>query len=326
MFRPRYRISPSLLAAIKRTTIQVHELNKQHLADEVTAELRREVSALAGAAATDGDEQAVLNYGRTLSELRNASAADFNLALLLRIHYRFSRGLLPDEQRGRLRKETSSAGDPESEELSLDALPADRLRYLPPEVKAAPVLLIELMSFVEANQATLDPLLLAGIFHRRLLLIRPFAGGNEPVAWLATRVLLSGMGLKRFDLLAVEECFGGDRASYLAALGMRGNFYEADALEFTPWLEYFAGGVSVGLCDLERRQWQRQATPATTLAAYHLAILAHVDENGFITDKEYASFTDRAKATRSLDFKKLIELGLLVREGKGRGTYYRRKR
>ncbi len=33
---------------------------------------------------------------------------------------------------------------------------------------------------------------------------------------------------------------------------------------------------------------------------------------------------DRAKATRILDFKKLRELGLIVREGHGRGTYYRR--
>ena len=65
------------------------------------------------------------------------------------------------------------------------------------------------------------------------------------------------------------------------------------------------------------RSWDRPA--------HHLAILAHIDEHGFITDREYARFTDRAKATRSLDFKKLIELGLLVREGKGRGTYYRRK-
>jgi Fic family protein len=330
MFRPRYRVSPPLLAAIKRITIQVHELNKQHLTGEVAAELGREAAALAAAAATDGDEQAALTYGRTVSELAMSSAADLNLALLLRIHYRLSRGVLPDEQLGRLRRETTPAGDPESDELPEDGLPEDSLpekdsAYWPPEAKAVPVLLSDLMAFVEANQATLDPLLLAGIFHRRLLLIRPFAAGNGSTAWLATRVLLSGMGLKRFDLLAMEECFRDAKTGYLAALGVRGNFYEADALDFTTWLEYFAGGVSAGLSALERRQRKRQATPATTLAAHHLAILAHVDEHGFITDKEYGHITDRAKATRSLDFKKLLELDLLVREGKGRGTFYRRK-
>lgn len=335
MFRPRYRISPSLLLAIKQLTIQVHELNRLHLADEIAAELRREVVDQAAVAATGGDEQAALNYSRTLSELAAEEASNLNLALLLRIHFRLSRGVLPDEQRGRMRKETTPAGDAESGvsaagELPADGLPADGLPedgfgYWPPEAKAVPVLLSDLMAFVEANQVRLDPLLLAGIFHRRLLLIRPFLGDNEPTAWLATRVLLSGMELKRFDLLAVEECFGDDRAGYQAALGLKGNFYEADALDFTSWLEYFAGGVSAGLSTLERRQRQRQATPATTLAAHHLAILAHVDEHGFITDKEYTRYTDRAKATRSLDFKKMIDLGLLVREGKGRGTFYRRK-
>ena len=330
MFRPRYRISPILLAAIKRVTIQVHELNKQRLADEVAAELQRETAALAAAAATDSDEQAALNYSRTLLALAEEKATDLDLALLLRLHYRLGRGVLPGEQRGRLRKETTPAGDSESDASPMDALPEDGLpesgfSYWPPEARTVPVLVSDLMAFVEAKQATLDPLLLAGIFHRQLLLIRPFAAGNRSTAWLATRVLLSAMGLKRFDLLAMEACFRDDKASYLAALGLQGNFYEAEALGFTAWLEYFAGGVSAALLALEQRQRRHQATPATTPAAHHLAILAHIDEHGFITDREYARFTDRAKATRSLDFKKLIELGLLVREGKGRGTYYRRK-
>ncbi|MCI0398195.1 MAG: hypothetical protein L0322_25140 [Chloroflexi bacterium] len=40
-----------------------------------------------------------------------------------------------------------------------------------------------------------------------------------------------------------------------------------------------------------------------------------IDQNGFIRDRDYARLTERAKATRSLDFKKLIELGLIVRWG-----------
>ena len=41
-----------------------------------------------------------------------------------------------------------------------------------------------------------------------------------------------------------------------------------------------------------------------------------------IQDKDYAKFTVRAKATRALDFKKLISLDLIQRQGKGPGTYY----
>ena len=58
---------------------------------------------------------------------------------------------------------------------------------------------------------------------------------------------------------------------------------------------------------------------------YHRVILDHADEHGFINDRQYARLTDRAKATCSLDSRKLIALGLIVCEGRGRGACYRRK-
>jgi Fic family protein len=67
-----------------------------------------------------------------------------------------------------------------------------------------------------------------------------------------------------------------------------------------------------------------QATPDTALQSHHKAILAHIDAHGFITDKDYAQLTERAKATRALDFKKLLDLRMIERKGRGRGTYYQR--
>jgi Fic family protein len=62
------------------------------------------------------------------------------------------------------------------------------------------------------------------------------------------------------------------------------------------------------------------------LKPYHHAILDFIGKKGFITDRDYATLTDRAKPTRRLDFNKLIELGLIFREGKGKNTYYVSKR
>lgn len=313
MFQPRYHISHPLLATLKRVAVQVYALNRQRPTETTVTALREEALDSAAAAVGRGNELAGANYRRTLLELGRSPAADFDLALLLRIHFRLGAGILPDDQRGRLRREVRQAGAGEPD-------------YQPPEPRVAPVLLNDLVSFVDEQRPTLDPLLLAGIFCRQLLLIRPFESGNEPVAWLATRILLSGLGLERLDLLSLEHRFQGDREEYLAALGARGNYYAlAGALDFTPWLVYFAQMCSLELADLAERYRQHQATPDTALQAHHRALLEYVDEHGFITDKQYAGLTDRAKATRSLDFKKLLELGLLVREGRGRGTYYRRK-
>jgi Fic family protein len=316
MLKPHFHISQPLLATLKRIAVQVYALNRQRPTADAVTELRDEAGSLVTAAIGHGDEQAGLNYRRTIQELGSSSAADFNLALLLRIHFRLGGGVFPDEQRGRLRRETP-AGDQSQ---------GGKAVYQPPEPKVVPVMLNDLVAFVDGQRETLDPLLLAGIFHRQLLLIRPFERGNEPAAWLATRILLSGLGLERFDLLALEDRFRADRDGYLAALGARGNYYGlANVLEFTPWLEYFAEGVAAELSGLEERYRQHRATPDKALLAHHRALLEYVDEHGFITDKQYGQLTDRAKATRSLDFKKLIALDILVREGKGRGTYYRRK-
>jgi predicted HTH transcriptional regulator len=63
-------------------------------------------------------------------------------------------------------------------------------------------------------------------------------------------------------------------------------------------------------------------TPETHLEPYHEKILAAIRERGFITDREYAKLVERAKATRALDFQKLVSLGLIERKGRGRATYY----
>jgi predicted HTH transcriptional regulator len=63
-------------------------------------------------------------------------------------------------------------------------------------------------------------------------------------------------------------------------------------------------------------------SPQTKLQEHHQMILTTIQEKGFITDREYAALVERAKATRRLDFNKLIEMGLIVRRGKGKNTYY----
>jgi len=58
------------------------------------------------------------------------------------------------------------------------------------------------------------------------------------------------------------------------------------------------------------------------LADSEKKLLAYIDVNGFITDKIYSTLTKRAKSTRNLDFQKLISMGIIRMEGKGKATYY----
>ena len=93
-------------------------------------------------------------------------------------------------------------------------------------------------------------------------------------------------------------------------------------IDFTPWLEYFTEGIIDELLRVQKQLGEVPATPETQLQPYHLEILEFIKDKGFIVDHDYAKLTDRAKATRALDFQKLTGMGLIERKGKGRATYY----
>lgn len=338
MFEPRYQISPPLLATIKRITLLIHELNKQVVPELVLAQLQAEAKAVSTYASTsiEGNplpltevkrllknqpdqvrqsELEVLNYNRTLEELSGQWTRPLTKTLLLHIHQQVMTDLLPVHQAGQLRQDAVVVHNPRTGEVI----------YLPPDHADVRPLVDDLLGFVADNQTVLDPVLLAGLFHKQLVIIHPFMDGNGRTTRLATNLLLAGLGINTFNLFSFENYYNQNVSRYFQQVGVVGNYYDRVAsLDFTAWLEYFAGGILDELLRVEKQLSAHQATPETTLQPHHLVILSHIDQYGFITDKTYAAMTDRAKATRTLDFNKLMEMGLIKRLGQGRSTYYKR--
>ncbi len=341
MFQPAYHISPRLLDTIKRVTVLVHELNKWQLSEPQLAALRSEALVTSTYASTsiEGNplpltevrrilksqpahirqsEREVLNYNAVLEDLYRNPQQPFTTDLVLTIHRGVVHGLLPPHQTGQWRLEPVVVHEPRS----------GGIVYLPPDHDAVPQLMDKLVAFVKQERPILDPLLLAGIFHKQFIIIHPFVDGNGRTARLATNVLLASLVVNLFPLLSFENYYNQNVTRYFNMVGLFGDYYElAPDVAFTPWLEYFAEGILDELrrlADQLERQEQQQRSPSTTLASHHQQILAYIDQHGFITDKAYAGLTDRAKATRSLDFRKLIKMGLIERLGVGRNTYYRK--
>ena len=338
MSQPIYQVSPVLLDTIKQVTILVHELNKRQVPEPRFAELRSEAMATSTYASTsiEGNplpltevrrilktepahlrqsEREVINYNRVLQELYQDQRQPLTATRLLEIHSGVVQGLLPKHQTGRWRQEPVVVHEPRS----------GGIVYLPPDQATVPQLMDELVTFVETQRIVLDPLLLAGIFHKQFVIIHPFVDGNGRTARLATNLLLAGLGVNLFHLLSFENYYNRNVSRYFQMVGLYGDYYTlAPTVDFTPWLEYFAEGILDELRRLEKQLQQQTMRPETRLASHHQLILAYVDQHGFITDRDYARLTERAKATRSLDFRHLIELGLLERKGTGRSTYYQR--
>lgn len=339
MFTPHYSITNRLLANIKQINTLVNELNNRRFPHVVLLELEktaREVSSYASTSIEGNplpltevkkilkskpshirdSEKEVLNYNQALQELNKRleeGKIRLSLDLILKIQRQITKGLLPVFESGHLREKPVVVSDPRTGQVV----------YLPPDVKDVKPLMEKLIEFTNISKNTIDPLILAGIFHKQMVIIHPFMDGNGRATRLATKVLLVEMGLNTFNLFSFENYYNKNVTKYFQTVGELGNYYAVvDKIDFTLWLEYFTEGIIDELHRVQKLLPNVGINPQTQLKPYHEKILQFIKEKGFITSHDYAKLTSRARSTRALDFKKLIKMSLIERKAKGKATYY----
>jgi len=339
-FNPKYIITHKLLANIKKIGIIIEELNNQSFPHVVLFELERSAQEVSAYASTsiEGNplpltevkkiiksapknarqsEQEVLNYNTALKKLNNKlnkKISLISLDLILDIHSQIMDKLLVINETGKLRTKPVFVNDPRT----------GKTIYLPPEVNDVKSLINDLTAFMHKEKGKIDPLIIAGIFHKQFVIIHPFIDGNGRTCRLLTKILLAQIGLNTFNLFSFENYYNKNVTQYFQNVGVKGNYYDlVKHIDFTPWLEYFTEGIIDELLRVKKILLVSTASPKTELQPHHQKILNYIKDKGFIADKNYAKMTNRAKATRALDFKKLLEMKLIIRKGKGRATYYK---
>ncbi|MDH3324849.1 MAG: Fic family protein, partial [Candidatus Peregrinibacteria bacterium] len=264
-------------------------------------------------------EREVLNYNNALvwlEKLTQKNNLNFDRSLVFDIHENIMEKLVPKSWCGKSRTDAVFVNDPIKRKTI----------YWPPDHTDVETLLNDLFTFITKNQDTIDPLILAGIFHKQFVIIHPFMDGNGRTVRLATKVLLSAMGLNTFNLFSFENYYNQNIYRYFKNVGIIGNYYEIyKDIDFTNWLEYFTDGIIDELLRVSKVLKTKSISPQTILKKHHQKILDHIKKHGFITDKIYSILTDRAKPTRNQDFNRLIEMQLIERLGKGKATIYKIK-
>jgi Fic family protein len=342
MFNPKYTISNKLLENIKKITKLISDLNNRNFSNVVLAELEKRALEISSYSSTSiegnplpltdvkrilknkpeyirDSEKEVLNYNKALIDLNSLIKSNkiiFNKALILKIQKTITNELIEDYRCGKIRQEPVFVNNPKTRQIV----------YLPPDHINVNSLLDELFSYLDKNKNIIDPLILAGIFHKQFVIIHPFVDGNGRTARLATKLLLAKMGLNTFNLFSFENYYNQNVSKYFKEVGILGNYYDIkNKVDFTSWLEYFTDGIIDELLRISKELDREIISPNDNLKDYHQKIINYIKEKGYITDREYSKLTTRAKPTRNLDFKKLITLGLVQKNGKGKATYYKLK-
>jgi Fic family protein len=340
MFQPKYTVTDALLANIKRIAEVVTSLNERRFPHVVVFEMERVAREISAHASTSiegnplpltdvkqllkqvpgrirDSEREVLNYNEAFLVLKkriDSGASKINLQTILETQRLVTKDLLPNFSSGALRTASVFVNDPK----------IGQTIFWPPDYADVSGLLGELIEFSDTKKRTIDPLILAGIFHKQFVLIHPFMDGNGRTARLLTTLLLASLGIDIFYLFSFERYYNANVTKYFAMVGERGSYYDL-AVDFTSWLEYFTDGVLDELLRVKDLLEKSVESPASGLKDHHRAILEYLKDHPSINDTIYATLVDRAKPTRALDFRYLLNQKLIERHGKGRATYYTNK-
>ncbi len=339
-WKPKYTISDKLLFTIREIGESLGEIKALSLSEQTLAKLELEARELSSYASTsiEGNplpltdvkrllktkkdairdtEREVLNYNTALQSLYGevrSSSFKLNVNTLEKVQGQVVSGLMDNPAHcGSLRKAPVIIRNPKK---------IDEIVFTPPDSKDVRKLLSDLLIFIKNNIGRIDPIVLAGVFHRQCVIIHPFIDGNGRTTRILTTAILGEAGLDLFEIFSFENYYNRNITRYFKAVGLEGDYYDlADEIDFSEWLEYFSDGI------LDELQRLRKALPEKTLTKHrlephHKQILNYIKEHGSVSQREYGAISSRSLASRKLDFEKLLKFNLIKAKGSGRGTYY----
>lgn len=337
---PKYTISNRLLSLIREIGVSTGEIKSKSLAQTAIAKLELSARALSSYASTsiEGNplpltdvkrllkskknhirdtEREVLNYKNTLQSLyQSVRDGSFKLKTksIERVQNDVTIGLMDNPSHcGSIRKDAVIIRNPRN---------IDEIVFIPPNAKDVKSLLDELLYFINTNIGEVDPIILAGIFHRQHVIIHPFMDGNGRTTRLITTAILGQAGLDLFEIFSFEDYYNRNITRYFKMVGLEGDYYEIqDNIDFSNWLEYFAEGI---LDELRRiiKLMEAKTPLKPRIEAHHRQVLEYIAKHGSITQREYGEISPRSLAARKLDLEKLVTLDFIQSKGIGRGIYY----
>jgi Fic family protein len=336
MFKPNFQLNNNLLNNIIRIKNLITELNNQKFPDLVLAKFEKDSYAISAFASTsiEGNpipltdvrkilkntpahirdtEKEILNYNKALEHLSTLvfKPKPITEGFICSIQSMVADSLLDKKNIGKFRVNPVVVNDPCKKKIA----------YVPPNASDVTTLMNELIKYLEKEYNILDPLILAGIFHKQFVVIHPFMDGNGRTARLVTKYLLARMGLDTFQLFSFENYYNQNVTKYFSSVGVLGDYYDiVSGIDFTDWLIYFTDGIIDEL--LRVQKLLKNSIASKRITPYEKVIIEYIKKNGSITKSEYVKITDRAHSTQIFDFKRLVDKNIIIKQGKGKATYY----
>ncbi len=134
-----------------------------------------------------------------------------------------------------------------------------RIVYMPPEATDVPLLMQEMIAWINDHAALVPIPIVAAMAHYQFATIHPYYDGNGRVARLLTNTVLHQHGFGLRSIFNLEEYYARNLRGYYAALetGKSHNYYMGRAkADISGWIKYFIAGMAESFEAVRRRMEQ----------------------------------------------------------------------
>jgi Fic family protein len=284
---------------------------------------RDSVTLATGEHADDGDEArlALACYARAMDHVGvMAEDPDFSWSARAILDLHFDACLFQRDKRpGRWRDGPVSVTAP-------DGGPPE---YVGPPAEQVPGLMGEVVEWLQHGDLDAHVVVRAAMAHLHIISVHPFADGNGRVSRIVQSLVLARAGLLAPELGSIEEYLGHNTADYYRALReTQGGSYQP-ARDAVAWVAF--------CLDAHLAQAQSRLEQVERAAARWSLLEALVEQRGWpdrvvialeqslfegASRTAYSAEAEISPVTAGGDFRRLLDAGLVVREGRTRNTRY----
>jgi Fic family protein len=204
-----------------------------------------------------------------------------------------------------------------------------RLVYQAPDADEVPVLMDEVIAWLDRGDPDLHVVVRAAMAHLHVVSIHPFHDGNGRISRIVQSLVLARDGLMSPEFGSIEEYLGAHTAAYYEALNeAHGATYQPDR-DVAEWIVFC---IDAHLAQARQRLAQIKDAAARWGHLEQLVESRHWPDRLVIaleqalmggTDRaSYAAEADVSPATASADFRRMVDAGLVDQAGRGRSVRY----
>ena len=198
--------------------------------------------------------------------------------------------------------------------------------FKPPKNEDVPRLMKDLLKWINSEEVReLNPIIETGIVHYEFVRIHPFVDGNGRTARVLAALTLYLRGFDTKQFFCLDDYYDSDRSAYYRAL----QSVDQKTLDLTNWLEYFAEGVNVSIETVKERvarlsseRLRKAKRGQIALTERQMRIVEFINRSGRITNRDVREMFKLSDEGALKEIKKLINLGVVKSQGKGRALHY----